>query len=65
MPHHLREVEPPPDDDRGEVAWDDDGDLDEDAPLVRPPWWRWVAIAVILAMVVATPFAYLLSRLLD
>ena len=34
-------------------------------PLVRPAWWRWVAIVVVLAMVVATPFVYLLSRLLD
>jgi hypothetical protein len=33
-------------------------------PLARPTWWRWVAIAVILAMVVAGPLAIALVRLL-
>jgi len=37
---------------------------DETAPLVRPAWWRWVAVAVILAMVVATPLAYAVYVLL-
>ena len=38
----------------------------DDAPMPpRAPWWRWVAILVALALVVATPFAYVLSRLLD
>jgi hypothetical protein len=40
-------------------------DVDDDEPIRRPPWWRWVAIIVVLAMVVATPFAYALSRLLS
>lgn len=38
--------------------------IDEDEPLRRSAWWRWVAIIVALAMVIATPFAYVLSRLL-
>jgi hypothetical protein len=35
------------------------------APLVRPVWWRWVAIAVVVAMIVAGPIAFVLSRLLS
>lgn len=35
------------------------------APLVRPVWWRWVAIAVVVALVVAGPIAFVLSRLLS
>ena len=31
----------------------------------RAGWWRWVAILVAVSLVVATPFAYALSRLLD
>jgi hypothetical protein len=34
-------------------------------PLLRPVWWRWVAIAVVVAMVVAGPIAFVLSRLLS
>jgi hypothetical protein len=34
-------------------------------PIVRPAWWRWVALMVVLAMVVATPFAYALYLLLN
>lgn len=50
MPHHL---EPAPE------LWSDEP---EDLPPVRrAPWWRWVAIV----LVVATPFAYALHRLLD
>ena len=33
-------------------------------PLVRPAWWRWVAIAVVVAMVDATPLADAMSVLL-
>jgi hypothetical protein len=40
-------------------------DAPADAPLVRPVWWRWVAIAVVVAMVVAGPIAFVLSRLLS
>jgi hypothetical protein len=40
-------------------------DGDDDEPILRSAWWRWVAIIVVLALVVATPFAYALSRLLS
>jgi hypothetical protein len=43
---------------------DDDRADDEPYELRRPRWWRWVAIVVIAGLVVATPFAYVLSRLL-
>jgi len=59
--HHLEPVPFEPGD-RPDRGWTDD--LDEDRPLVRPTWWRWVAIAVIVAMVVAGPFAYAIYRLL-
>jgi hypothetical protein len=37
--------------------------LHDDAyELRRPPWWRWVAIVLIVSLVVATPFAYALYR---
>ncbi len=42
-------------------GWGNDGD----EPIARPSWWRWVAIAIVVAMVVATPFAYALYRLLS
>jgi hypothetical protein len=66
MPHHLEPVGPFPQ----EFADDDAlvepaGDLDELGPLVRPAWWRWVAIAVVVAMVVTGPVAYVLFKLLD
>jgi len=38
--------------------------VDDEEPLRRSAWWRWVAIIVALAMVIATPFAYVLSILL-
>jgi hypothetical protein len=38
--------------------------FDEEPLPVRRPWWRWVALIVVVALVVATPFAYALSRLL-
>ena len=67
MPHHLEPVGSEPPD-----YVDEDDDLvelyegmDELEPLVRPAWWRWVAIAVIVAMVVAGPFAYALYKLLN
>jgi hypothetical protein len=36
--------------------------LDDRYELRRPPWWRWVAIVLIVSLVVATPFAYALYR---
>jgi hypothetical protein len=47
------------------ARWGEDAtDWDEEvAPIERPDWWRWVAIAVVLALVIATPVAYLWSVL--
>ena len=63
MSDHLRPV--PDDDDLARRFSDDREDLpwDDGAPLERPPWWRWVAIAVVIALVVATPVAYAWSVL--
>ncbi len=62
MERHLEPTpDPSPDDEApflGDASWD------EPMPP-RAPWWRWVAILVAAALVVATPFAYALSRLLD
>ena len=44
-------------DPHGDAWLEDDG-----SRLRRPPWWRWVAIVLIVSMVVATPFAYALYR---
>jgi hypothetical protein len=67
--HHLERVplvdpseSAAPPDDGPPSDWGDD---DEPTPRARPSWWRWVAIAVALAMILATPFAYALDRLLD
>ena len=38
-----------------------DGD---EEPLRRPVWWRWVAVVVVITLVVATPFAYAVYRIL-
>ena len=56
--HHLEPIPSLGDDDVEAFG------VDDDVPLRRSAWWRWVAIIVALAMVIATPFAYLLSRLL-
>jgi hypothetical protein len=42
-----------------EIAWFDDRD---EEPLPGPVWWRWVAMVLVIALVVATPFAYALYR---
>lgn len=55
-----RDLEPVPD--LPEEPFDP-GQDDDDEPIPRPNWWRWVAIGVVIAMVVATPFAYALYRL--
>ena len=56
--HHLEPIPGPGDEELRAF----DGD---DEPIPRSVWWRWVAIIVVLALVVATPFAYVLSRLLS
>jgi hypothetical protein len=56
--HHL---DPVPDVPEDEIGWFGD---EEDPPSRRPAWWRWVAVVVVVAMVVATPFIYALYRLL-
>ena len=58
MSRHLEPI-PGAGDDDVEAFGVDDGE-----PLRRSAWWRWVAIIVALAMVIATPFAYVLSILL-
>jgi hypothetical protein len=58
MSRHLDQVPELPDD---EISWFAD---EQDEPLRRPAWWRWVAMVVVVAMVVATPFIYALYRLL-
>lgn len=66
MPHHLESVRPDaPDPFDPDAADPFEPGWEELAPLTRPAWWRWVAIAVIVAMVVAGPFAYALSKLLN
>jgi len=57
--HQLEPISGPGDED---LRAFDGGD---DEPIRRSAWWLWVAIIVVLALVVATPFAYALSRLLS
>ena len=57
--HHLEPIPGPGDEELRAF------DGDDDEPISRSVWWRWVAIIVVVAMVVATPFAYALSRLLS
>jgi len=75
MSNHLgrgaEEAEPDPDDGSwsprrswDEVSWEDELEALEFEPIARPRWWRWVALIVILALVVATPIAYGISVLL-
>ena len=62
MDRHLEPVPDRPGEDEDPFA---DDPFDDEPMPPRAPWWRWVAILVALALVVATPFAYALSRLLD
>ena len=55
---HFEPASDLPDDELDPFVDDQDGDTYE--PIDRPPWWRLVAILVVVAMVVATPFAYAL-----
>ena len=57
--HHL---DPVPDVPEDEASWFE-AERDQE-PLRRPVWWRWVAVVLVFALVVATPFAYALYRLL-
>ncbi len=59
MSHHL---DPVPDVPEDEIDWFGD---DGESRVRRPAWWRWVAVVVVVAMVVATPFIYALYRLLQ
>ena len=54
-----RDLEPVP-----ELPPEDVPAFDDEPVQVRRAWWRWVAVVVAIALVVATPFAYALYRLL-
>jgi hypothetical protein len=54
-----RDLEPVPD-----LPFQDVRAFDDEPLPVRRAWWRWVAVVVVIALVVATPFAYALYRLL-
>ena len=73
VPHHLEPVPTDPSEEPldpfapdGDPRWGDGEDDDPAAlaPRVRPAWWRWVAVAVVLALVVAGPLAFVLLKLL-
>jgi hypothetical protein len=53
-------LEPAPDPTPEELAA-----FDDQTAMTRPPWWRWTALIVVAALIVATPFAYVLFRVLD
>jgi hypothetical protein len=55
-----RHLEPAPEPTPEDLAAFDDQTL-----TARAPWWRWMAVIVVVALIVATPFAYLLYRLFD
>jgi hypothetical protein len=61
VPHHLEAVRSNGHSGRPAATEPPADDL---APLARPTWWRWVAIAVIVALVLAGPLAVVLYRLL-
>lgn len=62
MPHHLEAVRS---NGSSRRAWEEPDDLEDLRPLARPTWWRWVAVAVIVAMVLAGPLAVAIYRLLS
>ena len=65
MSRHLEPVPDPSEDAPASLGDDDGSDGFDDGlePLRRPAWWRWVAVVVVIAMVVATPMAYALYLL--
>ena len=66
MTDHLRPIGEDEEPSAEDLArWGEDAtDWDEEvARIGRPPWWRWVAIAVVLALVLGTPVAYAWSVL--
>ena len=64
MPHHLEPVPSELPDDGFDPFEPVELEPTDFEPLVRPAWWRWVAIALIVALAVAGPFAFALYRLL-
>jgi hypothetical protein len=56
-----RHLDPVPELPEEGIEWFDNGD---EGLLARPVWWRWVAVVVVIALVVATPFADALYRVL-
>jgi hypothetical protein len=54
-----RDLEPVP-----ELPAEDFLEFDDEPVPVRHAWWRLVALIVVLALVVATPFAYALYKVL-
>lgn len=62
--HHLEPVSPELGESSFEQAEDPFGP-EWFEPIPRPSWWRWVALVVIVAMVLATPIAYAIDRLVD
>lgn len=65
VPDHLRRVSDDDPESWEPSSWARDlgyaaeASDDEHEPITRPTWWRWVAIAVVIAMVVGTPIVYL------
>jgi hypothetical protein len=55
-----RHLEPAP-----EPTDEDASAFDYQVPMARSAWWRWVAVIVVVALVVATPFAFALYRVFD
>ena len=64
MGAHLEPVPPGVPDGHADPYPDDPYWDEPEATLERPPWWRAVAIVVVIALVAATPFAYALSVIL-
>jgi hypothetical protein len=55
-----RSLEPAPEPTPEELAA-----FDDQIPTPRSPWWRWIAVILVVSLVMATPFAYALYRFFD